>query len=1542
MHSKLTARARLLLCAALTLASFGAHAAWVYGPPYSYNTAFGSEGGFLSVDGAVNSFIAHYESSCSTQLTCKPHTFSIAYEGSNSNTAASVTINYVNTDGTTGHTFGGYIWATDVTGSGFQPKNVGGCRTMCTGGNGSSADTLGPRGSSQEGMTKTGSTDVGTSLEGDPINAANGNAYRQDTDLRSSPWLTFRRFYNSSSYVVATTMGPKWRHSFDRTVKLMPNSGPDAGLVYARRPDGSLVRFRSSGGVWIADTDAAETLTVTKDTATGQPTGYALRVAATRELEAYDNSGRLLSISDDNGAATTLAYSDAATDPAIAPTPGLLIAVTDPQGRVLSLRYDAQGRLSKTTDPSGQSATYAYGDGGNLVQVTYADNTTRKYVYDEPAYAPAASTYPSELTGVIDEKGVRFETITYDSKNRALTSQFAGGADKISLSYASYSQNGGVPARMTTPLGLVAPLNFVDDGAQTLKPSGVDTLCGNQCNQPWKSVTYDTRGYPASYKDFRGTLTSTTYDANGLLLTQVEASGTPAQRTTTTTWDALHRQPLTRVISDAKGVVVAKDSWLYNARGQVTAECAIDPAVTAAYTCGSQAQAPDGIRQTRYTYCDAVDSTQCPRVGLRLTVDGPRNDVTDLTRYTYYLTTDESGCATVGGACHRAGDLAQVIDAVGQATTVVAYDRHGRPVRQKDANGVITDVTYTPRGWLASRTVRANADGSASAADATTTLTYEATGALKTVTDADGVTTTFTYDDAHRLIDMADALGNHIHYTLDASGNRIKEETFDAAGASRRTLTRKYNTLGQLVSVTDGRAHTVFDATASGSYDANGNLVTAKDALGVVRKDTFDVLNRLVTRVANANGTDNATKATTSVFAFDALDQLTSVTDPDGLVTSYAFDGLSNPTGQTSPDTGTQSATFDAAGNVTTHTDAKATVATQAFDALGRKTSTTYVDASLNVAYHYDDANSITGCASSFPLGRLTRIVETAVTTVYCYDNQGRVTEQRQTQGTVTDVTSYVYTRAGRIAAVASPTGLVTEYGRNALGQITTVKVTPATGAASQVVTAATYLPFGPIASYTLGNGQTVTRTHDANYQVTDVVSPALNLHFARDAAGNIVALGDVPGASPATETYTYDPLYRLTSVKDASGAAIEAYTYNRTGDRLSKTAPGLATGTYGYQTGTHWLTSVGNSARTYDANGSMTGKAEAGSAWGFGYNGRGRLTVVQRDGGTVATYAYDALGKRVSKAAGNTQTRFAYDTATHLLSELGSTPRDYVWLDDMPVAAMSGATVVFIHADDLYTPRVGADTNGASVWAFPRRANPLGETQPTTTNGTTINLRFPGQYYDVESGLNYNVNRYYEPTTGRYAQSDPMGMFGGQSSTYAYVGSNPLSATDPLGLESNRAFCGGPTTCSVPAPVCSDPCGCGKLRAPDFALFNINIYVFSVYAEYSKDGNAFVGGGVNFNSPNPVNLDASANVGWLNTSSPPSGAQIDNFLAGYSGGGTAGYGGVGGGQVWSPGNGTATVLGFGAGEQYQTNYNGSGNLNWGYTVPTGQTGITW
>jgi RHS repeat-associated protein len=109
-----------------------------------------------------------------------------------------------------------------------------------------------------------------------------------------------------------------------------------------------------------------------------------------------------------------------------------------------------------------------------------------------------------------------------------------------------------------------------------------------------------------------------------------------------------------------------------------------------------------------------------------------------------------------------------------------------------------------------------------------------------------------------------------------------------------------------------------------------------------------------------------------------------------------------------------------------------------------------------------------------------------------------------------------------------------------------------------------------------------------------------------------------------------------------------------------------------------------------------------------------------------------------------------------------------------------------YIHADQLDTPRQITDTNGNLVWSWdiadPFGANPPNE-NPSGQGAFTNNLRFPGQYYDVETGLFQNINRDYDPNTGRYVESDPIGLKGGSFSTYSYVGGNPLSYSDSSGL---------------------------------------------------------------------------------------------------------------------------------------------------------------
>jgi RHS repeat-associated protein len=1224
---------------------------------------------------------------------------------------------------------------------------------------------------------------------GDPINLGTGNEYRDeaDNDLGS---LSFHRYYNSHAAVASSHIGVHWRHSFDRSLQYLSNGTTSTATVF--RPDGLQVAFTLQNGQWTTDPDVADRLTAQTNTA-GAITGWLYVDASTRYQEAYDANGNLLSITDKNGQVTTLAYSTASTPTSVAPSAGLLLTVTDPRGRSLNFTYNAQSNVATVTQSDGGVLGYAYDTNGNLVTVTYPDTKTRQYVYNENTLTGGANL-PNALTGDIDESGSRLTSIGYNSLGQATMSTLPGGADLTQVVYNSDSTTS-----VTYPTGAQATLSFVVPNG-SVHASTVSAPCGPGCGQPNAAGTFDSNGYVASTTDFNGNVTAMTHDTYGLLDQQVDGSGSTAQRTTNITWDTTLRVPLTRTVLDAGGNTVAKTSWVYNTVGQPLARCEIDLTVAAAasYTCANTGTVPAGVRRWTYTYCNTVDSTQCPLVGLVRTMTGPRTDLTQTTTYSYYMNTNniDPFCSNVG-SCHQKGDLYQVTDALGHVTTYTSYDGTGRVKGFTDANGVPATLTYTPRGWLASRTI----------GGATTTLSYTAYGAVASITDPDGITTSYTYDAAHRLTDITDAQGNIIHYMLDAAGNKTSEQIRTSSGTVVHSLSRTYNTLGQLTALVDGLSHTVFNAGTSGSYDANGNLVQSADALGIQHHQGFDALNRLQSTIANYNGTDTATKNTQSVFAYDARDNLEGVSDPDGLSTSYDYDGLGNHTALHSPDTGTSSDTYDAAGNRLTHTDAKGIVSTSTYDAGNRPTSTGYTDTTLNVSYAYDEANAVTGCNASSPIGRLTRVVEAGVTTVFCYDGRGNVIQKRQATSSQTGTTLYVYTAGNRLSSESTPDQTAISYTYDSGGRVSGVQVTPAgtTAAPPTVVSSISYLPFGPISSYTLGNGQVVTRTYDANYRLTDLTSPALALHFARDALGNITALGNTPGANPATETYSYDPLYRLTGITDA-GTALENYTYNKTGDRLSNAAPGLSTSAYSYTSGTHQLAGIISGTHSFsfanDANGNITGGMTGGTTYGYGYNGRNRLTVAQINGSTMGTYTYNALGQRIGKVTTYPQAtteRYAYNEAGQLIGEYGTTNRDYVWLGDLPVAVIDntiiGSTttsaVNYVTADQLGTPRAVTNSVGTVIWSWAYQGYQFGELQPTSTTGYVLNLRFPGQYYDAESGTIYNVNRYYVPATGRYLQSDPIGLDGGVS-TYAYVGSNPLSYTDPLGLSGFGVTSGG------------------------------------------------------------------------------------------------------------------------------------------------------
>jgi RHS repeat-associated protein len=250
------------------------------------------------------------------------------------------------------------------------------------------------------------------------------------------------------------------------------------------------------------------------------------------------------------------------------------------------------------------------------------------------------------------------------------------------------------------------------------------------------------------------------------------------------------------------------------------------------------------------------------------------------------------------------------------------------------------------------------------------------------------------------------------------------------------------------------------------------------------------------------------------------------------------------------------------------------------------------------------------------------------------------------------------------------------------------------------------------------------------------------------------------------------------------------AFGYDANGNITSITNPDPpggqvleAPGVYTYQTGTNKLTHIEGSPPIdfgYDANANITSE----TGWTYVYDLSNQLIRVLQDSTQVAEYTYNGTGQRIKKVT-QTETRiFHYDLRGYLIAETnqsGQMLAEYVYHGDQLLSVIKpGEAVYYFHNDHLGTPQVLTDDTGAIAWKAVY--TPFGGA--VTSIQTVENpFRFPGQYYDQETGLHYNYFRYYNPQTGRYITPDPIGLWGGIN-LFAYVQNSPLRYIDPYGLD--------------------------------------------------------------------------------------------------------------------------------------------------------------
>lgn len=736
----------------------------------------------------------------------------------------------------------------------------------------------------------------------------------------------------------------------------------------------------------------------------------------------------------------------------------------------------------------------------------------------------------------------------------------------------------------------------------------------------------------------------------------------------------------------------------------------------------------------------------------------------------------------------RYDNLLALTDPLGR-TTSYTYDEDGNTTRVVHPDGSSSEYTYTDDGALVSAVEQDDAEWH---------YAYDDRGNVLAVTDPSGATTGYRYDEHGAICAVTDALGGESRVASNAAGLPI--EVTSPVGAVTRF---RYDTFGRVAEVVEadggstavawtveGRAaqRTFPDgSTEKWTYDAEGNVLTHTDVRGAVTRFEPAPFDRTATRTA-ADGSRIE-------FTYDTELRPVTVRNAQGQTWTYAYDPL---------------------GEIVRETDFNGRTVTYLRDAVGRIVERIN-GAGQSVRYRHDPLDRVVeqqdsdGRVTRFEYdhgGALLRAVNPDAELSFTYDATGRVLTETCNGRTVTNT----YDAVGRRIRRRTPGGSLSEWRYDAGHRPVELRgsghaVNFSHDAAGHEVLRA--LPSG--ASLRQGWSSTGHRLVSQTVHADGAPSSRISRSYAYRADGLPSAVTD---SAVGPTTYEIDSNGRVTAV--TAGDHRESYAYDSIGNLVraelfgwsDSSAPEIQ-GDIAYR-GT-LVQSAGRSRYEHDAQGRVVRHTRAllsggHHTWTFTWDPEDRLRAVRTPDGSHWRYRYDPLGRRVAKellaADGATAveridfvwdgTRLAEQSRSGVPGSSEVTTWDWEPGGDRPLVQRTRSAggphddawvdeqFYSIVTDMVGTPTELIDEEGRTVWRS--RTTLWGLPTGAASSGSAdCPLRFPGQYFDAETGLHYNHHRYYDPATARYNSPDPLGLAPAPHHHNYVV--NPLVWVDPLGL---------------------------------------------------------------------------------------------------------------------------------------------------------------